>query len=121
MKKRIGLTVIESLVALGILAAVLSLLLPAAVQVRATALRLESMNNLKQITLAVHSYAGNRSGTLPDLSHGNSQFFHSLHFVLLPYIEHDNYYHDVMQGKVQLSSRHLIKPYVTVVPPVTWA
>ncbi|MBY0459459.1 MAG: DUF1559 domain-containing protein, partial [Gemmataceae bacterium] len=102
---RRGFSLIELLVALGIVAILLALLLPAVQSVRRAAARMSSQNNLRQIGLAVHGYATVRQGYLPKVDgneYDNDSFQFSHHTMLLPYLEQSNYY-DLFQSSVRRS------------------
>ena len=105
VRSRRGFTLIELLVVIAIIAILIGLLLPAVQKVRETAANLQSANNLKQITLALHNVAGTYGGNLPpgagyfpnipgasttgQLASGN---LGTIHFHILPYIEQDTLY-----------------------------
>lgn len=88
-----GFTLIELLVVIAIIAILIGLLLPAVQKVREAAARAQSQNNLKQMVLALHNYAGDHQDQVPRAhnqqigQHRGSLFYH-----ILPYIEQVNVY-----------------------------
>ncbi len=76
----------------GVAAVGTALLLPAVQKVRMAAARMQSMNNLKQIAIAVHSY-NDANGHMPqDIIDKNGKPLLSWRVQILPYIEQDNVY-----------------------------
>src|SRR5258708_16538953 len=113
MRGRRGFTLIELLVVIAIIAVLIGLLLPAVQKVRESANRMQCLNNLRQMGVALHNYhgdhgsfppgfisklsnpawsfpAGNCNAEAPDLGPGWSFFA-----LLLPYIEQDNLYKNI--------------------------
>jgi prepilin-type N-terminal cleavage/methylation domain-containing protein len=81
-----GVTLVEVLIVLAILAIMFGLLLPAIQSVREAAARAKSMNNLRQIVLACHHHATDHGDRLPaDITNPAGQ--QSFMMQLLPYCE----------------------------------
>lgn len=90
--RRCGFSLFELLVVIAIIGFLIGLLLPAVQRVREAANRTRSMNNLKQLTLAVHNYAATYNDKLP-LGVTENNF--SVVAQLLPYVEQDNLYRSI--------------------------
>lgn len=73
---RRGFTLIELLVVISIIAVLASLIAPAVQQARRTARRAECLNNIRQVGIAMQSFASANNGALPSLA-GNMTFANS--------------------------------------------
>lgn len=95
MRVRLAFTLIELLVVIAIIAILIALLVPAVQKVREAASRTECQNNLKQLGVALHNYAGVYKHfppggmSAPGLGYGASWLAH-----LLPYVEQDALFKD---------------------------
>jgi prepilin-type N-terminal cleavage/methylation domain-containing protein len=86
--RRGGFTLIELLVVIAIIAVLIGLLLPAIQSVRQAAARTQSLNNLKQLGLAVNNCVGATNGKAPASWYSSASIFANL----LPYTEGQNTY-----------------------------
>lgn len=90
MRARRGLTLVELLVAIGIIALLVGLLLPAVQNVRAAAARSSCLNNLKQLGTAAHHYHADHGVLPPGMRYRaftDPLRFSSWLVALLPYVE----------------------------------
>lgn len=125
--RRTGFTLVELLVVIAIIAMLVTLLLPAVQAAREAARRTQCTNNLKQMGLAMHSYASAQADVFPPGSPGNS--LHGLFSYLLPYLEEqavfdgldleDTRHHDPNEAN-NPARYQLISPYICPSYPEPW-
>ena len=96
-RKGNGFTLIELLVVIAIIAVLIGLLLPAIQKVRAAAARSQSMNNLKQIGIAIQNYH-DINHRLPDNGQNTNSPAANWNwaFQILPVMEQANVYNQVI-------------------------
>jgi prepilin-type N-terminal cleavage/methylation domain-containing protein len=95
---RLAFTLIELLVVIAIIAILIALLVPAVQKVREAAARTTCANNLKQVGLGVHNYAGVYNSRLPSFIQydNNGPDWDTFWFQLLPYIEQQALYNQAL-------------------------
>lgn len=92
-----GISLIELIIVIGIMALLIGMLLPAIQAIREASVQAQSVNNLRQIILGVHQYAGEQNGEIKDIANSNDYarsvgFFKnkSIFVLIAPYTHHPN-------------------------------
>lgn len=121
---RQGFTLIELLVVIAIIAILISLLVPAVQKIRQAAAQAQSINNLKQITLALHSLNGEHK-KLPNMANyfpgrtgvktATPAQFGSMFYFLLPYLEQSAVYNTT--SGTSATSTVAIKTFIAPLDP----
>ncbi|QDU62610.1 hypothetical protein Pan216_34770 [Planctomycetes bacterium Pan216] len=107
-------TLIELLVVIAIIGVLVGLLLPAIQQAREAARRAQCASHLKQLGTALHNYLDSTNGVIPRaVNHStgpscccvtdNGEVGHTIHSMLLPYMDQQNLY-DQINFNVRASS-----------------
>jgi len=98
-RRSTAFTLIELLVVIAIIAILIGLLLPAVQKVREAAARSTSQNNLKQLTLGMHSMqdtngwlAGGGNSVTANPTNGSLPYRGPWSYQILPFVEQDSYY-----------------------------
>ncbi len=109
--QRGGFTLIELLVVISIIATLAALVLPGIQQARATARRVQCLNNMRNIGMAIQNYATDHRGAIPPLAGGDvvrngagvwGPASWSVH--LLPYVEERGLYDRLLDPSLSTQS-----------------
>jgi prepilin-type N-terminal cleavage/methylation domain-containing protein/prepilin-type processing-associated H-X9-DG protein len=98
---RAGFTLVEVLVVIGIIALLMAIVLPAVQQARFAARRVECLNRMRQIGLAIHAFESDHTRFPPGKSNVTTDPAHlelSWLAYLLPWLEQAPLWHDSMEA-----------------------
>lgn len=122
--RRFGFTLVELLVVIAIIGILIALLLPAVQAAREAARRSQCSNNLKQFGLALHNYHDIQK-TLPprqggpDWSGNGAPPRHAAYVAMLPYMEQQPRYQQIMSSKNHVWHNSATSGYVGVISTFT--
>ncbi len=116
---RWAFTLIEVLVVIGIMAILIALILPAVQSARQASLRSQCQNNLKQLGVAVHDYAGAWNQNLPPFTlrmggKNPGQYNGNMFLTLLPYLEQEGLFNAAVTN---LSPGQVVPGFTTWLAP----
>jgi prepilin-type N-terminal cleavage/methylation domain-containing protein/prepilin-type processing-associated H-X9-DG protein len=72
---RFGFTLVELLVVIGIISVLIAVLLPALNKARESARQVQCLSNMRQISIAIISFAGEHNGMMPGAGGNNITFY----------------------------------------------
>jgi prepilin-type N-terminal cleavage/methylation domain-containing protein len=96
-RRRGGFTLIELLVVIAIIAILIGLLVPAVQKVRDAAQRVQCGNNMHQLLIATHNYAGTYNGQLPPAT-TSAPITANFYWSLLPFMEQEPLYNQALSA-----------------------
>ncbi len=96
VNKRLGLTLVEALIVIGILVVLAAFLIPGTRRGRVDARRIQCMNNLKNIAVAIQSYADYYESLPPAYTVDESgRRLHSWRTLILPFLDEASLYETI--------------------------
>jgi len=117
MTSRKGNSLIQVLIVIAILAILIGLLLPAIQRIRWAASQMQSMNNLRQINVAVQNYASQHDEGIPGVNPPPGPKVYSLFVTILPYIEQGNVYQEIKHAAATGPTNNYVKAYISPSDP----
>jgi prepilin-type processing-associated H-X9-DG protein len=102
------MSLVETLLTIGIIALIAMLILPAVQKVRVAALQIHCQNNLKQLGLAIQQYASNHTEELPSCQKSGESTF----VAILPYLEHNVAFTELTNQGLPRGNPYTIKNYL---------